>query len=96
VLVIVGVLLLAFFVARPCQQSQVRITEEQAIGIAERQVSFEPEDVQIRLLRQGLNSRPYWIVSLSIPGKREDTFRRLATVQIDANSGKVADVDRDI
>jgi uncharacterized membrane protein YkoI len=96
VLVIVGVLVLAFFVARSCQQSQVRLTKEQAIVIAERQVSFEPEQTQIRLLRQGLNSRPYWIVSLSIPGEREDTFRRLATVQIDANTGKVAEVSREL
>ena len=91
-----GVLVLAFFVARSCQQEQVRLTQEQAIVIAERQVSFEPEQTQIRLLRQGLNSRPYWIVSLSIPGKREDTYRRLATVQIDANTGKVEEVNREI
>jgi hypothetical protein len=96
VLVIVGVLVLAFFVARSCQQEQVRLTQEQAIVIAERQVNFEPEQTQIRLLRQGLNSRPYWIVSLSIPGKREDTYRRLATVQIDANTGKVEEVNREI
>jgi uncharacterized membrane protein YkoI len=96
VLVIVGVLVLAFFVARSCQQEQVRITQAQAIAIAERQVTFEPEDTQIRLLRQGLNSRAYWIVSLSIPGERADTFRRLATVQIDANTGKVAEVNREL
>ena len=89
-------LVLAFFVARSCQQEQVRLTQEQAIVIAERQVSFEPAQTQIRLLRQGLNSRPYWIVSLSIPGKREDTYRRLATVQIDANTGKVEEVNREI
>ncbi len=51
--------------------------------IAERQVNFEPERTQIRMLRQGLNSKPYWIVSLSVPGAREGTFRRLATVQIE-------------
>jgi uncharacterized membrane protein YkoI len=96
VLVIVGVLVLAFLVARSCQQEQVRITQEQAIVIAKRQVTFKPEDTQIRLLRQGINSRAYWIVSLSIPGEREDTFRRLATVQIDANTGKVAEVNREL
>ena len=93
---IVGVLVLAFFVARGCQQSQVRITEEQAIATAERQVNFEPQRTQIRLLRQGINSRPFWIVSLSIPGERSGTFRRLATVKINANSGKVEEVNRDI
>jgi hypothetical protein len=86
----------AFVVARGCQQSQVRISEEQAIVIAERQVNFEPDRTQIRLLRQGLNSKPYWIVSLSVPGEREGTFRRLATVKISANTGKVEEVNRDI
>jgi hypothetical protein len=33
-------------------------------------------------------------VSLSIPGETEDTFERLAVVRIDANSGKVEDVER--
>jgi hypothetical protein len=92
----VGVFALALVFARGCQQAQVRISEEQAIVIAERQVNFEPERTQIRLLRQGLNSKPFWIVSLSIPGEREDTFRRLATVKINANTGKVEEVNRDI
>lgn len=95
-LVIVGVLVLAFFVSRGCQQSQIRITEEQAIATAEREVSFEPRRTQIRLLRQGINSRPYWIVSLSIPGERSDTFRRLTTVRINANTGKVEEVNREL
>ena len=95
-LVVVGVLVLAFVVSRGCQQAQVRITEEQAVATAERQVRFEPERTQIRLLRQGINSRPYWIVSLSIPGERAGTFKRLATVRINANNGKVEQVNREI
>jgi hypothetical protein len=89
------VLLLAFFVARSCQQSQVRITKEQAVATAEREVDFEPRSTQIRLLRQGLNSRPFWIVSLSTPGRQADTFTRLAIVKIDANTGKVDEVTRE-
>ena len=91
-----GVFVLALVFARGCQQSQVRISQEQAIVIAERQVNFEPDRTQIRMLRQGLNSKPYWIVSLSVPGAREGTFRRLATVKISANTGKVEEVNRDI
>lgn len=87
------VLLLAFVVARGCQQSQVRISEEQAIATARDEVRFEPRRTQIRLLRQGINSKPYWIVSLSVPGRREGTFSRLSVVRVDANSGKVTDVD---
>jgi hypothetical protein len=47
------------------------------------------------MLRQGLNSKPFWIVSLSIPrGDDLDTqdFRELAIVRIDANTGKVTEV----
>ena len=62
-------------------------------GVRE-QVSFEPERTQIRFLRQGINSRPFWIVSLSIPGETENTFKQIAVVRVDANNGKVEDVER--
>jgi peptidase YpeB-like protein len=94
VLVIALVLVAAFVFAQTCQKDQVRVSEEQAIQIARDQVSFEPERTQIRMLRQGLNSKPFWIVSLSIPGETEGTFRRIAVVRVDANSGKVEDVER--
>ena len=54
---------------------------------------FEPTDVQVRMLRQGLASRPIWIVSLSVP--REGTtqvFDELAVVRVNANTGKVEEV----
>jgi hypothetical protein len=93
-LAVIGALLVvAFFVSRGCQQSQVRITEEQAIATAERQVDFKSENTQIRLLRQGLNSKPFWIVSLSVPGgEGENTYSHLALVRIDANTGEIAEV----
>jgi hypothetical protein len=89
------VLALAFVASRSCQQDQVRITKEQAIATAERQIDFDPTRTQVRLLRQGLNSKAFWVVSLSVPvGKELDTqeFRELAIVRIDANTGKVEDV----
>jgi hypothetical protein len=94
VLVIGVVLAAAFVFAQTCQKDQVRVSKEQAIETARDQVSFEPERTQIRLLRQGINSKPFWIVSLSIPGEREDTFEQIAVVRVDANNGKVEDVDR--
>ena len=92
VAVLVIVLGLAFAVSRGCQQSQIRITKEQAIAAAEGEIDFEPSQTQVRLLRQGLNSEPFWIVSLSIPTGERDVFRRLAVVRVDANTGAVADV----
>lgn len=92
VVVIVGVLVLAFVVAQTCQKSQVRVDKNQAIATAKERIDFTPKETQIRLLRQGINSRPFWIVSLSIPGKQENTFKKLALVKIDANTGKVDSV----
>lgn len=94
-LVLALVLVLAFVVARGCQQSEVRVSEEQAIAMARDEVRFEPRRTQIRLLRQGIDSKPYWIVSLSVPGRRAGTFSRLAVVRVDANNGKVTEVDRE-
>jgi peptidase YpeB-like protein len=94
VLVIALVLVAAFVFAQTCQKDEVRVSEEQAIQTARDQVSFEPELTQIRMLRQGLGSKPFWIVSLSIPGETEGTFKRVAVVRVDANSGEVEDVER--
>jgi hypothetical protein len=93
----VGVVLaLALVVSQSCQKSQIRITKESAIARAEREIDFDPTRTQVRLLRQGLNSRPNWIVSLSVPnpGASIDAqeFRKLAVVRVDANTGEVLDV----
>ena len=90
--VIVAVLGVAVVVAQTCQQSQIRYTKEQAIAAAERQIDFEPDRRQIRLLRQGITSEPFWIVSLSVAGESDNDFRELAIVKIDANSGKIDSV----
>ena len=89
---IAALLVLTFVASRSCQQSQIRLTKDQAIAKAERRVEFDPTRVQVRLLRQGVGSHPFWIVSLSIPSKQPDTFAELAVVRVDANTGKVADV----
>jgi hypothetical protein len=90
--VVVSVLLLAFVVAQTCQKSAIRLNKNQAIAKAEQQVDFTPKRTQIRLLRQGVPSKPFWIVSLSRPGKARDTFSALAIIRINANTGKVVSV----
>jgi hypothetical protein len=94
VAVVLAVLAIAFVVAQTCQQEQVRLTKEQAIERAEQEVNFEPTRTAVRLLRQGIESRPFWIVSLSIPRTEGEGYRRLAVVRIDANTGEVAEVTR--
>ena len=89
VAVIGAVLVVAFVAAQTCQKSSIRLDKDQAIAKAEAQVSFAPQRTQVRLLRQGITSKPYWIVSLSRPGRRPGTFSRLAVFRINANTGKV-------
>ncbi len=91
---IAAVLVVAFVAAQTCQKSQIRLDKNQAIAKAEAAVDFTPERTQVRLLRQGLNSKPYWIVSLSRPGRTRGTFSALATVRINANTGKVETVNQ--
>ena len=85
-------LLAAFAVSQSCQKSQVRLTKEEAIARAERAVDFKPTNRQVRLLRQGIGSKPFWMVSLSIP-RADNTFKELAVVQVNANTGKVTKVE---
>jgi hypothetical protein len=83
------VLVAAFVAAQTCQKSQIRLDKNQAIAKAKAEVDFTPQRTQVRLLRQGLNSKPYWIVSLSRPGERKGTFSALAVFRINANTGKL-------
>ncbi len=96
VLVLLGVLGLAFVVAKGCQDEQVQVTQEEAVEIANDEVDFEPTYTQVRLLRQGINRQAFWFVSLSVPvgfsGDRPDLFEALTVVEIDAKSGDVSSV----
>jgi hypothetical protein len=87
------ILAITFFAAQTCQKSQIRFNKNQAIATAKQQVDFTPDRTQVRLLRQGLNSKPYWIVSLSTAGRQKGTFHDLEVVKIDANTGKVKSVN---
>lgn len=69
----------------------MRVSQGRAIAIARSKVDFVPRETQIRLVRQGLGSHPYWAVSLSIPAAKGG-FRRLEVIRVDANSGTVASI----
>ena len=94
VAVIVAVLVAAFVASQTCQKSSIRLDKDEAIAKATSQVDFKPTRTQIRLLRQGITAKPYWMVSLSRPGEGKGTFSRLVVVRINANTGKVETVIR--
>jgi hypothetical protein len=95
VLAVVALLAVTAVAAESCQQSQIRISKERAIATARPEAGFEPERTQVRLVRQGLNGHPFWAVSFSVPARSGDGYAELTTVRVDANSGKVASVNRE-
>ena len=81
--------------AQSCQQSQIRVSKERAIATARPEAGFNPQRTQVRLVRQGLNGRPFWAVSFSVTAADGDGYARLTTVRVDANTGKVESVNRE-
>jgi hypothetical protein len=83
------------FAAQSCQQAQVRVSQERAIATARPEAGFTPQRTQVRLVRQGLTSRPFWAISFSVPAASGDGYAKLTTVRVDAHSGKVEAVNRE-
>ena len=52
-------------------------------------------------MRQGLNGRPFWAISLSTPSKDGNGYERVSVARVDANTGKLvaftdnADTEKD-
>ncbi len=95
VIAVLALFAVTIVAAQSCQQSQVRISKERAIAIARPEAGFAPERTQVRLVRQGINARPFWAVSFSVPAASGDGYSHLTTVRIDANKGTVEAVNRE-
>jgi hypothetical protein len=92
---VLALLAVTVVAAQSCQQSQIRISKERAISTARPQAGFTPERTQVRLVRQGLQGRPFWAVSFSVAAPDGDGYSRLTTVKVDANTGKLESVNRE-
>jgi hypothetical protein len=86
---VVGLFAICLVVASSCQRHQIRITKETAIATATRAADFRPQRTQVRLVRQGLNGRPFWAISLSIPNRSGKGYERVSVARVDANTGKL-------
>jgi hypothetical protein len=86
------VLLAAYLVSRSCGSVGDEISQDQAVEIAKGQVDFEPEQFQVRLFKKGIDSHPYWGVSLYNGPRTQPT--RCRVVQVDAVTGRVAAISR--
>ena len=88
-MLVVGLFALCLVAATSCQRHQIRISKETAIVTATRAADFRPQRTQVRLVRQGLNGRPSWAISLSIPKKDATGYARVSVARVDANTGKL-------
>ena len=88
-MLVVGLFAICLVVASSCQRRQIRITKETAIVTATRAADFRPQRTQVRLVRQGLNGRPFWAISLSIPNQDGKGYQRVSVARVDANTGKL-------
>ena len=89
--VIAGLLLIIFVASRSCQRHGLDVSQEEAIEIAKEEVDFEPDEVQIRLLRQGVNYTQRWVVGLAEKRPNGERFNSTVVV-IDASTGDVIEV----
>ena len=90
VVLLVAVLLLAFFVARTCGSSAPDVSQEEAIEIAKEQIDFEPEHVQIRNVPRGIEGQRSWMVSLY--NGMPINPRECRLVEVEAEGGEVLGV----
>ena len=90
-LILVVVLVAALLVSRSCGATNAEVSQDEAIAIAKEHVDFTPNNAMVRLLKRGLQSKPFWAVSLSI--KQPDaTLENVTVVVVDANTGEVAEI----
>ena len=77
----------------PAGPAEPRITREQAVAIAEREVSFQPDQVEAVLVASG--ERTVWQVTLRgrLPGQPPGLFETVM-VEVDAADGVAVSIAR--
>lgn len=77
---------------KSCASRDTDVDSDEAIEIARDEVDWEPDRVLVRFVPRGVQSRPYWAVSLSMLDGDENLVR-LAVVLVNARTGEVEEVD---
>jgi hypothetical protein len=82
-------LLVAFIATKSCARQQHRISQDDAVAIARKEIDFTPSRYQVRYLPQGIPPIYYWAVNFS---KLDENGQVVHTkvVLVNANTGAVA------
>ena len=86
---LLAVLLVAFGASRSCASTKHAVSKEKAIATARTQLSFQPEQTQIRFVRRGIETRGYWAISFSTLDA-EGQLEKVAVMLVDAETGAVS------
>jgi hypothetical protein len=90
--ILLAVLLLAFLATRTCASRDTDVDQDEAVEIARNEVDYDPDRVIVRFVPQGVESRPFWAVSLSTVN--EAGFRQdCTTVLVNGSTGDIERVE---
>ena len=91
-LLIVGLLLVLMFWGPLRSCSGVTVPQDEAIATARAEIDFEPDNIEAKVLRQGVTSA--WIVVFTVkdPDGGRDEFLRHTSVRVNASTGELMDV----
>ena len=89
----VGLLAVGLVLTRVLGRTRPHVSEAKAVQIARPKVDFTPQGHNIRLVRRGIPSRPYWVISFWI---RNSTggYKRITVVLVDSDNGRVVEIRR--
>jgi hypothetical protein len=91
----VGLLVVGLVLTRVLGKTRPHVSKTQAVQIARPKVDFTPEGHNIRLVRRGIPSRPYWVISFWIrKSSGGGGYKRITVVLVDSTSGRIAEVRR--
>jgi hypothetical protein len=89
----VALVVIALVLARVLDRGGAQISEERAVQVARPYAGFTPEGHNIRLVRRGIPSRPFWAISFWIKDTTGDPTR-VTVVLVDADTGDVTEVKK--
>jgi hypothetical protein len=93
ILVLLVVLAVAFIAAKSCASRDTEVSTDEAIEIARQEIDFEPDRTMVRFTPRGVDSRPFWAVSLSLLDPSGNPYR-ITVVLVNAETGEVEEIRR--
>jgi hypothetical protein len=91
---LVGILLIAVVAAKTCASRDTEVSSEEATEIAREAIDFEPDQVMVRFIPQGVQSRPNWAVSLSTMAA-DGSLENVTVVVVNAETGDIEEIRRE-